>query len=460
MPDLIDFATASLTQVTDALDELRKQASEIFDAHKVEGKFQAEKVTKEENEKLVDINVKLAEAQTRWEELTVLEDGEKKIARLSEFLDKPVGEPPVLPKGEKREPWQDAGKMFAESDGLKAYLEDGTKDREVEVPLHAFNPRVGAAIKAYGYLPPGFPFAGGQKATLGTDNTLVDVDVEFPPEVTRDSRIGVINTLAQPPNIADLMIQVSTDQNAIKYMNQTTRTSGAVETAEGALAGEASYEWAEVTDPIRKIIHIFPVTDETLADNGFLRGIVNSEMLLGVTEREDLQLLKGDGVGQNIDGINNRTGVQNVNRSLTAITGQNYAEALHSGIVLVRKQFRVPSAIVQSQTTFAFVELAKDSQNQYLFARTIQDAAIPRIWGLPVALNENQSDYDTIGNIGSTVGAFASDAYVVRRTGVELSVSDSHSDFFGRDTLTLKARERVGLAVTRAAAFVTITSIV
>lgn len=450
------FADLGETAVKTALDSMRTEVKAIFDAAKTDGVTDYSKISSDDSAKVAEFNEKLAQAQIRMEEIDAAKDAGEKLANLTEWLDRPDEQQRPPAGGEKRERMVDGGKAFIESDAFKKWRDEKIKDREATVPLAGFLPGVGVALKSAGVMMPRYPFAGGMKATLGTDSTLTDVDVQYPPEVTRMPGLFT-NILAQPPNIADLMIQVATGQNAIKYMEQTTRTSGAVETAEGAAYGESSYEWTDRTDPIRKIGHIFPVTEELLDDEPFLRGIINSEMRLGVLEREDLQLLKGNGTGQNIDGIINRSGVQNVNRSLTGVTGQNYAEAILDGIVLVRKQHRVPSAILTSLTTWAFMRKAKGSDNDYLM-QTIQDEGIPRLWGLPVVPNENVDDYDTATNVGSLVGAFASDAYVVRREGVELSVSDSHDDYFARDTLVIKARERVGLAVTRAAAFCTVTS--
>lgn len=450
------FAGMSMTQVADALDTMRKEAQAIFATHTVEGDIQFETITADEGAKLAEINGKLADAQKRYEELSELAGFSDRTKRLEEFLNAPAGTF-AQPTKAVRKTWEDAGSAFIKSAAYKGYRGDGAKNVESDVDLAAFHPFYGAMLAKQGYVPPAPQFAA--KATLGTDSGLADVDVQYPPEVLRDGRLFT-NILAQSPNIADLCVQVQTGENAIKYMKQSTRTHGAVETAEGALLPEASYEWTETTDPIKKIGHIFPVTDELLADEPFLRGIVNTEMRLGVLEREDRQLLRGDGTGQNLTGINNRAGIGNVNWSIgTEITAQSYAEKILTAITTVAKAFRRASAIVTSLTTWQFIRLAKDQNDMYLFAQGIQDAGVPRLWGLPLVPNENQQDYSTATNIGATVGAFATDAYVVRREGVTLSVSDSHSDYFARDTLTLKARERVGLAVVRPAAFVKVTTV-
>ena len=80
-----------------------------------------------------------------------------------------------------------------------------------------------------------------------------------------------------------------------------------------------------------------------------------------------------------------------------------------------------------------------------------------RVWGLPVILNENMPA-KSAGNKAVLVGAFRTAAMLVRRSGIDLAVSDSHSTFFVENKLMLRAEERAALAVFRPAGFAAVTS--
>ena len=53
------------------------------------------------------------------------------------------------------------------------------------------------------------------------------------------------------------------------------------------------------------------------------------------------------------------------------------------------------------------------------------------------------------------VGAFATGAQVYRRGGLIVEMSNSHSDWFAKDQVAVRAESRLALAVTRPEAFST-----
>ena len=75
--------------------------------------------------------------------------------------------------------------------------------------------------------------------------------------------------------------------------------------------------------------------------------------------------------------------------------------------------------------------------------------AAPTIWGLKVVPTT------AIANNTMIVGKFGGGeaANVVMRQGIELAVTDSHSDFFIKNQLAIRATMRVGFPVYRQAAF-------
>jgi len=296
------------------------------------------------------------------------------------------------------------------------------------------------------------------KATLGTDDTLTDVDTEYTP---RQERIpGVIEVLYDVNNIATLFPNIPHSSEDIRYMVETVNDEAAVETAEGALLAEASIEFAETTKPIRKIGATMPVTMEGLEQEAFIRGHVNQRLVQFVQNREDLQLLKGGGTGQDLEGILVVTGTQTQNVSLGGTpTGQDWAEAIHQAATKVAQAFLPATGVLSSADGWQTLRLAKDLDGQYLNA-VITEAGIKRVWGLPLVMNENMDD---------VTGAVATDqpfavvsrqaAGIHRRRGISVTFTDSHADYFARDTILFKATERIGLAVYRPAGIAIVTAV-
>ncbi len=200
-----------------------------------------------------------------------------------------------------------------------------------------------------------------------------------------------------------------------------------------------------------------PVTEELLSDEGGFRAMIDSRLRQFMGNEEDLQILTGDGTGQNLTGILNTPSIGNVNYSLTGATAQGLAESALSAANLVRTGFQVPTQFVMRVGTWEYISLAKDTENNYLFPQVLVNGASPRLWGIGVRTNENMDNYTTATDVPIVVGDWANAATIFRRQGLTVQVSDSHSDRFTRGILTIRMIERLGLVVWRANGFATVT---
>jgi uncharacterized protein YidB (DUF937 family) len=93
------------------------------------------------------------------------------------------------------------------------------------------------------------------------------------------------------------------------------------------------------------------------------------------------------------------------------------------------------------------IELLKNTLGNYLIGDP-QGTTAPRLWGLPVAQSFE------IGANKVLVGAFAQGAEIFDREEGNVQLAFTNEDDFVRNLATLRAEERVGLAVYRPAAFI------
>ena len=75
------------------------------------------------------------------------------------------------------------------------------------------------------------------------------------------------------------------------------------------------------------------------------------------------------------------------------------------------------------------------------------------LWDLPVALST------TVGAGTAIVGGFATAAAIARRSGVTVEATNSHSDYFTRDLVSVRAEQREALLVYRPAAFTVVSGL-
>ena len=95
---------------------------------------------------------------------------------------------------------------------------------------------------------------------------------------------------------------------------------------------------------------------------------------------------------------------------------------------------------------WADIELTKTDDGAYLFANP-QNVSQPRLWGLPVVATQAM----TIDKF--LVGAFRLGAQIFDREDANVEISTEDSDNFRKNLVTIRAEERLGLAVYRTEAF-------
>jgi HK97 family phage major capsid protein len=236
--------------------------------------------------------------------------------------------------------------------------------------------------------------------------------------------------------------------------------------AEGSTKPEAQISFADTDEPVRLIAVLLPVTNKALRNQPFLRAYLNARLRLFVQMREDAQLLNGNGTAPNLKGILNRSGVNTA--TSYSIGGSNPDQALIDAVfhaaMRVRDSYLEPDAAVMKPATWEIAALAKDGNRNYLLGGPGASGYAgndpisgPRLWGLRVVLNANMPA-QAATNKPVLVGAWRTSAMVVRRGGIDLALSESHSTFFAENKVMLRAEEELALCVFRPAGFAAVTS--
>ncbi len=268
----------------------------------------------------------------------------------------------------------------------------------------------------------------------------------YPPEVLREG--GITFSAQRPPQIINVLPMRRTGQNGIKFMAETVFTNTAAAKAEGATADEATLTFAETSISIVRIPVFIPVTEEQLEDVEGMEDIINNRLILMVQQTLDTQVLNGSGVAPNMRGIRNFTGVQ------TQAKGADPAfDAIRKAIDKVNVTGRAQaSALLMHSTDWMNLELTRTADGLYILGNPASGID-RRLWGLPVV----ETQVLTAGT--AHVGDFARYSELVMRTGIELAISDSHSDYFIRNQFAIRATVRAAVEVRRGAAFCDVTGL-
>lgn len=287
----------------------------------------------------------------------------------------------------------------------------------------------------------------GPEAKIDVElKTLMTTTAGWVPETTRTGR--VVDFATRPIQVTDLVPQTTTNQAAVVYMEETTFTNNAAETAEGGTYPEAALALTEQSSTVRKIAVFLPITDEQLEDEPQVRGYVNNRLPFMVRQRLDSQILNGNGTAPNLRGFLNVSGIQ------TQAKGADPdPDAVYKAMIKVRVTGRaLPNGIVYHPTNWQSIRLLRTADGIYIWGNP-SDAGPERIWGLQVA----QSDAITLGT--ALVGDFANYSELAVRRGIDVQVSNSHGTYFVEGKQALRADMRAALVVYRPAAFCTVTGL-
>jgi HK97 family phage major capsid protein len=255
--------------------------------------------------------------------------------------------------------------------------------------------------------------------------------------------------------VAQLIASGTTGSNAIIYMVETTFTNAAAPVAEGAAKPESALVFDQRTDPVQKIAHWLPVTEELLEDEPAIAAYIDARLTLGVQLAEEDQLLNGNGTPPNILGLMNRSGLATaVARNAGATPPETNADAILRQITAIATTaFVYPEGVVMNPTNWFTIQTSKDNNGQYYGGGPFSPLPTPTLWGLPVAPTPSI----VLGT--ALVGAYNSQAQVFRKGGIRVAASNSHQDYFVKNLVAIRAEERLALACYRPGAFGKVTGL-
>ncbi len=305
---------------------------------------------------------------------------------------------------------QSLGQQLAQSDDLKAY---------------AANPQGNLTMR---------PSAAITSVDGSAGGLIWETQERTPVELAR-----------QTMRIRQLLNVVRTNSPLIVYAKQVVRVNNAAPTAEGAPLPASNYGWTKAEAAVRKIGHYTNVSDEALADADQLQGMIDGELRYGLELEEEEQVLAGDGVGENLDGL-----IPNATAFVAAagLPNTTRIDRLRLGLLQVALSNYAATGVTLHPTDWAGIDLTKDTQGRYIFGNP-NTVSSPMLWGLNVIPTLAHSVGEWM------VGNFFMAATLYDRQDIEVLISSEHGTNFIDGMKTIKATERVALANKRPGALVT-----
>lgn len=404
---------SKLVEVRDKLAAKRRELAEIF------AKYPELDMPAEVAQDIKARNSELTDLGKEYDDLRAVDAAREANAKALEDDRRPAARMPT-PQGNGRQPEAKSMLQILEEDkGYEALRRGEVKEARIFIPDSAWD---GAEVK-----------------TLITSSDL---------SIVADRRPLVVESVQPRILVSDMMLQGTASGPSITYLEETTFTNNAAETAEGGTKPESALDWTERTETIRKIPTWIPVTDETLEDVPRAQQQITGRLRYMVERRREAQLIVGDGVAPNLLGLLNRSGVQ------TQAKGADPTpDAFYKAMIKIMVNADAdPDGIVIHPFDWQDIRLLRTADGIYIWGSPAE-AGPERLWGLTVRKTTGITE-----NTG-LVGAFKPFSEFIRRKGIEVIISTEHSTFAVENKVAIIAEERVGLAVYRGAAFCRVTGI-
>ncbi|MGW4300421.1 phage major capsid protein [Streptomyces sp. NPDC004646] len=274
-----------------------------------------------------------------------------------------------------------------------------------------------------------------------------------------------IDVFQRPLRLRDVVTPGTTTSDTVEYVRVTSVTNNAapvpeatssaaptapggagplVNNAGGGYKPESGLALAKVTAAVKTIAHWMPATKRALSDAAQVRTLIDAFLLYGLEEELEDQMIRGDGTGENFEGLSNVSGVQSQEFDTDLLT--TYRKAKTKVRTIGRS---IANAFLIHPNDLEELDLLQDNEGRYYFGGPSGTGTAQPLWNLPVIETEAvQAGTAYVGDFRKAV--------LWDREQATVQVTDSHLDFFVRNLVAILAEMRAAFGVLQPSAFVEI----
>ncbi len=314
------------------------------------------------------------------------------------------------------------------------------------------------------------PETAGSKQAIGTTTSVRVADREQARTILRGPQAAIFSTppavvepdaqpgirplpLLPPLTVLDLITLASTDSTSVKWVREKAFTNAAAEVAESTQGSEvtkpqAALELEPVSFDVKTIAHWLPASKQALRDVSGIRSLIDAKLEWGLRRRLAAQVIAGDGLGANLRGILNTSGIGHISRS--GADAPSLIEDIYDGVVTIADAYgEQPNVCFVSRADYKLLRFARDSQatlttkpDAEVVYTTIDTGGF--IFGSPTRSNPIEVEGTLVlPNFdlpaGHSIMGVWREFAVWMREGISIALSDSHEDYFIKNLVAILA---------------------
>ena len=274
-----------------------------------------------------------------------------------------------------------------------------------------------------------------EKVRMEVKNTVIaDSTTTFP-----NQRPGVIPGSFAPLTIRQLIPTIAVTSNAVNSLRESSWTNDAVEVAEAGAKPESDIVFAPYNVIVETVAHWIKVSNQLLADAPAVAAYIDTRLRDGLAQRVDRQLLLGNGTSPNLSGLTDSGNFV----AFTPTAGANLVESINKAKYNRWAVGEIVDTVIVNPADWAAMEILREGTGTgaYLYGAPGTAAGTN-----PFGLNVVMSPYMTAGSF--VIGALRGSATIYQRQGAVVEMGYINDDFT-KNLVTIRAEERLGLAVDR-----------
>lgn len=242
-------------------------------------------------------------------------------------------------------------------------------------------------------------------------------------------------------NVRDLFGAESISTSALEYLVEGAMQGQPDVTAEGAKKPQIHFaDPTPKTVSLKKIAAFIKESDEYIKDYPFLKSAIDGRLLYELALAEQNEL---------VSELLGTSGIQTDSTSWTGTsTATDIADLILQAAMDVKQQSGFAAdAIMINPATWFTLRVAKNGNDEYYGGGFFGAQNIPNLWGIPVCVTPAVTASQIV------VGACKTCASVVQNGGIGVEAVNTDKDDFEYNLMTIRAEERLVLAVRRPVGF-------
>jgi HK97 family phage major capsid protein len=258
---------------------------------------------------------------------------------------------------------------------------------------------------------------------------------------------GIVPEARQVLTVRDVLTANPTTMAVVDFVRVSQPMSIASPVPEGSTKPENQLELTALSEKVRTLATWIPASKQIIDDLAELGTFISSSLVYYVNLEEELQLLSGDGTGENLHGL--------IPQSSPFIpaglpTGWTRIDAIGAAIAQITTAKELPPTFAVLNTAdYWLMRLAKNTLGNYIMGDP-QTVMSPNLFGLTLIPTTNIAKGTFLVGSGNAAASEIRD-----RMEMQVEVSTEHLDFFIKNLVAVRAEKRLALLVKRPNSYVT-----